>query len=139
VESRGGVTGGATVLDFLAHFEKEGYRSSFLVRAGGNMECTSCGAVLRADEFPLHRLRRVEGASDPADMCIVGATTCRNCGARGTFTACIGASCPPEDADVLRLLDHSTRVSRIPGPGGDLAEDPSLVRDTGWLPGPRRG
>lgn len=138
MESRGGVTGGATINDFLTSFEEKGYTGSFLIHGGGNVECTSCGAEHPANSFPIHRLRRVEGVSDPADMCIVAALECGDCHARGTFTACVGAACPPEEAEVLRLLDHTMRSGREAALD-ESRQDSSLVGDTGWLDGPPNG
>jgi hypothetical protein len=139
MESRGGVTGGATVGDFLADFAVRGYSATFQVRPDGKLECSRCHAWMPADEVPLQSMRRVEGSSDPADMSAVAAMQCPRCGALGTAAFCFGPHCPPEDAEVLRRLQHDERESRVlmseaPGP-----DDSSLVRDTGWLDGPNEG
>jgi len=138
MESRGGVTGGATISDFLAFFAGQGYAGTFLVAQGGRIECANCHTQRAAEEFELSRVRRVEGVSDPDDMCIVAAMTCPECDARGTLTACYGPGLTPNDADVLRHLDHTTRVGRGAALEADR-DDASLVSDTGWLPGPERG
>lgn len=138
MESRGGVTGGATISDFLDFFASKGFKGTFLVVEDGRVECASCHTVRPADQVELNRVRRVEGVSDPSDMCIVAAMTCSECHNRGTLTACYGASITPRDAEVLRKLDHSTRVGRSPEMQSGL-DDTSLVRDSGWLAGPDRG
>jgi hypothetical protein len=138
MESRGGVTGGATISDFLAFFAGQGYTGTFLVAQDGRIECATCHTQRPADEVKLDRVRRVEGVSDPDDMCVVAAMVCPRCEARGTLTACYGAGTTANDAEVLRRLDHSTRVGRAMAIEADR-DDASLVRDTGWLPGPERG
>jgi hypothetical protein len=85
-----------------------------------------------ADEVTVRSMRRVEGVSDPADQNLIGALECPRCGARGTATFCHGATCPPEHGEVLRRLHQERAPQRV-------ERDDSLVLDTGWLPGPKRG
>lgn len=135
MESRGGVTGGATLEDFLSGYAREGYGSSFVKRPEGHLLCSSCQQSVLAHRIGLHSLRRVEGVSDPADMGIVAALQCPECGARGTATFCFGPQCPPEDGLILRAFDNQRPSAHQ---AWDDADD-SLVRDTGWLPGPPNG
>lgn len=135
MDSRGGVTGGATLTDFISAYARDGYRGSFAVRPGGRLFCASCKRTSDAGNVPLKAMRRVEGASDPDDMAAVAALECPACGARGTATFCVGTRCPPEDGLVLRALQDHRESSRQVLLGGD----PSLVRDSGWLPGPPNG
>jgi hypothetical protein len=134
IDSRGGVTGGATIADFIRDFEQQGFTSEFSVRPGGRLRCSSCGRRVRAGDVSVHSLRRVEGVSDPADQSLIGALECPECGSLGTATFCHGAHCPPEDGEVLRQL-HDVRPSTA-ATAGALPHDESLVRDTGWLRGP---
>ncbi|MFA5862360.1 MAG: hypothetical protein WDA16_11770 [Candidatus Thermoplasmatota archaeon] len=138
MESKGGVTGGATITDFLSLFEDRGYKGSFMTKPGGVLQCGTCGAKHPADAYQVHRVRRVEGASDPSDMTIVAALECLGCHTRGTFTASVGAMSPPDDAEVLRTIDHALRPSREAMLDESL-QDESLVADSGWLAGPREG
>jgi hypothetical protein len=134
MESRGGITGGATINDFLRDFEGLGYTTQFVVRDGGRLECGACRHRLPADEVAVRSMRKVEGVSDPSDMGIVSALECPDCGARGTATFCTGAHCPPEDGEVLRRL-HDERHSTMATARANEV-DSSLVNDTGWLRGP---
>ena len=135
IDSRGGVTGGATIGDFLRGFAREGYTSTFDVKEGGRLECRTCGRSIPAERVTVRSMRRVEGVSDPADQSLIGALVCPNCGAHGTATFCHGAHCPPEHGEVLRRLHQERTATRVQGE----SDDESLVRDTGWLPGPERG
>ena len=105
MESRGGETGGLTILEVLRDYEERGYQGQFAAREGGVMKCFSCGARNEPKQVHLDSLRRVEGASDPADMALIGALKCPSCGARGTATFKYGPDAPPEDADAMRLIE----------------------------------
>lgn len=136
VTAREGITGGMTISDALREFEGRGYRERFSVREGGLVECGRCGAEIAPAEVRMESMRRMEGASDPADMVIIGALVCPRCDAHGTATLQYGPMAPPEHAVALRALaDHrpSAELSRqaITGISG--------VRDSGWLPGPDDG
>lgn len=137
MDSRGGITGGATLEDFIHGYAHEGYAGSFTVRREGGLLCGSCQEVVPPERVRLRSLRRVEGVSDPSDMGAVAALECPNCGARGTATFAFGPNSPPEDGFVLRTLDDQRVSARIAR--DSVQDDGALVRDTGWLPGPRNG
>lgn len=133
MESRGGVTGGATLTDFLQGFAREGYQGSFIVQPDGRLLCASCRKAMPPGKVPLHSMRRVEGVSDPDDMSAIAALECPECGQRGTATFCVGARCPAEDGIALKALDNQRFQSRAVT---DAEADHSLVSDTGWLQRP---
>lgn len=134
VISRGGISGGLTIADALREFEARGYVGQFVVRPGGRVECTLCHTRSRPAEVPLEAMRRVEGVSDPADMVFVGALRCPECGSTGTATIKFGPSAGAEDAEVLRELDNRRPAATLTH--RSAGDDRSLVRDSGWLPGP---
>lgn len=136
MKSRGGITGGYSISDAMTLFEERGYHAQFGSAPGGLIRCFACDATHPARQVQLESMRRVEGVSDPADMCMVTALACPSCGARGTATFCFGPGCPPEDADVLRSLQDA-RPSSFKTP--DPNTDGSLVSDSGWLRGPDSG
>lgn len=134
MESRGGVTGGASIDDFLQGYAQAGYADSFHVRPDGTLLCASCQRTVQAERVKLRSMRRVEGVSDPADMGAIAALECPECGARGTATFCVGATCPPEHGRILRALDNQRPSAQEAWSAANA--DQSLVRDTGWLRGP---
>jgi hypothetical protein len=71
------------------------------------VKCVQCGVEHAATEIELHELRRLEGASDPADMVVVGALVCPGCGAKGTIVLHYGPEATEEEDDVLRLLEDA--------------------------------
>src|SRR4051812_38006050 len=88
-----GVARDATTLaEVLDGFESEGFVGQFVARPGAMVECTTCHTSSPVSEIAGdHRLRRLEGASDPADMLAVAALTCPSCGTKGTLVLNYGA------------------------------------------------
>lgn len=91
----------ATILDAL---KREGYEGQFGAHAGATVTCFTCHHVSPAASFRVETLRRLEGASDPADMLVVAPVTCPRCGARGSLVLNYGPQSTAEEADVLLAL-----------------------------------
>jgi hypothetical protein len=96
---------GTTLSAVLKEFEDAGYTGQFIARPDGMVKCVACGTEHAASSVELHELRRLEGASDPDDMVVVGALVCPGCGARGTIVLHYGPEATEEEDDVLRLLE----------------------------------
>ena len=102
-----------TLGNVLSSLEGEGFHGQFVARDGAEVECTNCKTRTPAQEMAgAHRLRRLEGASDPADMLAVAALTCPSCGTKGTLVLNYGPEASPTDDEVLRYLD-------VPAGGGN--------------------
>ena len=96
----------------LNQFDADGYDQQFNSRAGGMIHCFSCDGDFPAQDCRHGAIRRLEGASDPADMLAVIPVRCPNCGAQGTVVANYGPEATVEDAEVLVMLDrHASRES----------------------------
>jgi hypothetical protein len=63
----------------------------------------------------MRSLRRMEGASDPADMMAVVALECGVCGASGTMVLGYGPTASDVDSDVLRALQDGRAEGGLPG------------------------
>jgi hypothetical protein len=105
------VAQGATELaDVLAAAEAQGFSQEFEaadsdVSGGeGALHCPVCDATSEAARFTRAWSRRLEGASDPADMLHVSAIVCPACGARGVFISPFGPAAAASQAAVLRDL-----------------------------------
>jgi len=96
----------STLLDVLRGFAEAGYEGSFQVMPGGKVRCLHCRAEMPAAELDAAALRRLEGASDPADMLAAIALTSPRCGTRGVLVVNYGPEAMIDDADVLRALEH---------------------------------
>lgn len=99
-----------TLQAVLEAFAADGYDQDMFIVQGGNVRCGACRHDTPASQLQLDSLRRLEGASDPADMAAVLAIACLQCGAKGTAVARYG---PEADADhdevLLALDDHRFR------------------------------
>lgn len=133
VISRGGISGGLTISDALREFESRGYVGQFLIQENGSIECRNCGERSLPRNVPLEAMRRIEGASDPADMVFVGALRCPSCNTTGTAIVKYGPHAEAHDAVVLRELDDHRLAAALSREGDS---DGSLVHDSGWLRGP---
>ena len=96
-----------TVVAELERFRADGYDADFLVEPGPALRCRSCDRTTPAADLELDALRRLEGASDPADMTAILALRCPSCGARGTALVHYGPGATEEEDALLLALPDS--------------------------------
>lgn len=100
-----GVPTDATSLQaILAGFEEAGFTAQLAVRPGGLLFCSDCRGEHTPARTSVEALRRMEGASDPADELAVAALRCSGCGSRGTVVIPYGPEAGPDDVTVLQAL-----------------------------------
>ncbi|MGH9085962.1 MAG: hypothetical protein ACRDYW_10950 [Acidimicrobiales bacterium] len=100
-----GVPVDRTLMSVLAALKADGYDGDMFVTAEGKVRCGVCRHDAEPTQIELHAIRRIEGASDPADEAAVLALTCRVCGARGTAVVRYGPEAEPQDIAVLRAVE----------------------------------
>jgi hypothetical protein len=110
----GSPSDGTTLTAVLADYESAGYLGQLLL-AEESVSCTRCGASSRLDEVELHSLRRLEGASDPADMVAVLAVACPACRECATLVVRYGPEASRAEAELLRRSRDLRPASDIPG------------------------
>jgi hypothetical protein len=98
-----------TIVGVLQQFRDEGYGSDFLSEEGPALKCRECDHVIPVDQLELDALRRVEGASDPADMAAILALECPCCGARGTSLVSYGPTASRVEDELLSQLPDTDR------------------------------
>ena len=98
-----------TIVEVLAKLEREGFVGQFVPRDGAEVECLQCHRRWPADKTALRDLRRLEGASDPADMVAVVGLQCPLCGHRGTAVLSYGPEASGVDIEVLAQLEDDRR------------------------------
>jgi hypothetical protein len=104
-----------TLTDVLERYAEAGFKGQFeAVETSGAVRCLECGTVDSAAAYSMHSLRRLEGASDPADMMAVVAITCCNCGADGVLVLSYGPAGNAADADILSTLDDVREGDVLP-------------------------
>lgn len=117
---------GTTLSEVLEEYRRAGFASDFSVESDTRVRCNHCATVFDSGRLPMFSLRRLEGASDPADMMAVVAAECPVCGADGTLVLGFGPMAATEDGLVLRSLTdqrgghhlpRSATPEEVPGPG----------------------
>ncbi|MCU1391912.1 MAG: hypothetical protein JWM34_340 [Ilumatobacteraceae bacterium] len=115
----------STITDVLAAYVGGGFSGEFSAVEGGRLQCHECDREMRAAEVVMSSLRRLEGASDPADMVAIVAVTCPHCATKGTAVLGFGPAASPEDSDVLAALRDHRHDAEAPGNSapGEVAGD----------------
>jgi hypothetical protein len=111
----------------LAAYAEAGFDGELRID-GEDVQCLSCGTLSDPAGFALQSLRRLEGASDPADMAAVLALTCPSCGRGGALVVRFGPEASAAEAQLL----HRVRDERFHGPGMPDSSAP-------WENGPASG
>jgi hypothetical protein len=90
-----------TMTDVIAGFEADGFTGSFQIGDDGSVVCLACGRSTAAGDVPLFAIRRLEGASDPADMAAVMTSRCPHCTTRGVIVVRFGPEASVGEAHLL--------------------------------------
>jgi hypothetical protein len=106
-----------TLRAVLRIFEDAGFDEQLIVieDADGRVQCAQCGSVSGPDRIIIRSLRRLEGASDPADMLAVIAAECPVCRAKGTIVTHFGPGASTAETALL-LRAHDERKQPEVGP-----------------------
>jgi hypothetical protein len=92
-----------TLTAVLAGYAAAGFDGEFTIDGDG-VRCLSCDTVSDPSRLVLESLRRLEGASDPADMAAVLALTCPSCGRRGTLVVRFGPEASAAEAQLMQRV-----------------------------------
>ncbi len=106
-----------TLVDVLQSYEDAGWTTDFELLEDGSVRCGTCQSAIAPGALEIHSLRRLEGASDPADMLAVLAVRCPSCGGRGVVVVNFG---PEMTEGQVRLL-HEAEDRRFDGGGSPAA------------------
>ena len=121
-----GPSDNTTLADVIRSYEDAGFIGQFGITEEGLLQCFTCSTNSRAGDAALHSLRRMEGASDPADMLAVLAVSCPNCATRGTVVVHYGPEAEPGESAVLMALRDQRSDDAVPA-----ARAPSEDRSNG--------
>jgi hypothetical protein len=92
-----------TLTDVLAVLARDGFGADLTVASGGRVRDVARDITIDAGALELHHLRRLEGASDPADMVAVAAVSGPD-GLRGALVLRFGPEATEDEATVLEVL-----------------------------------
>jgi hypothetical protein len=104
LEGEGVARDATTLAEVVDGYVRDGFAEGFRAVPGALVTCLSCRSMLQAATLRPVSMRRLEGASDPADMLAVAALVCPVCEARGTLVLGFGPDATAEDSDVLPAL-----------------------------------
>jgi hypothetical protein len=110
----------ATLTEMMNTLAEDGFVHQFFPIPGGAVECSDCSTQVEASELAIVSMRRLEGASDPADMMSLVAARCPNCDALGTLLLGYGVNASVDDADVQRSLQVPARARDNPMPSAPV-------------------
>ena len=110
-----------TLSAVLADYGDAGYAGQLRVDDDG-VHCSVCSSVSPADRIEVRSLRRLEGASDPADMVAVIATACPVCATMGTMVVMFGPEASEAEATLLRRAQDHRFDDDQPPPSADRGE-----------------
>ena len=109
-----GPSDNTTLSAVLAEYTQAGYEGQLRADDDG-VHCSVCRQVSPAEQIEIRALRRLEGASDPADMAAVIATACPACGTPGTIVVMFGPEATEPEVRLLRRAqDHRFDDDRTP-------------------------
>ncbi len=95
------------MVQVLDQYQAAGFGGDAFVTEDGMIRCGTCGRASAPEAVQVHSIRRMEGASDPADESGVLALVCPQCGARATAVLQFGPEASPAEVEVwLRLVDR---------------------------------
>ena len=97
--------GADDLVEIVSAFQARGFDAQLVPTEDAELVCKACGTKQRAARYKQHGQCRTEGASDPADMALVVALECSQCGARGVIALKYGPDASPEESELLRQLD----------------------------------
>lgn len=97
--------GADTLIGVLAEAGEHGYQTQQIGRAAGRIECAGCDRQTPAADFDIDRVRRLEGASDAADLLLVLWSRCPSCGRRGVLTLGYGPNASDVDTTITQHID----------------------------------
>lgn len=100
------------LLEVIGDLERQGFEGQFRSAPGATIECLTCRRSFGAADAGALGATRLEGESDPADMLLVVAVHCPNCGASGTLILSYGPDATAEDSDVVLTLDRPAGEGR---------------------------
>lgn len=98
-----------TLLEVLKRLADDGWDQNLSVIDDGQVRCPRCRTASDPSTLTLDTMRRLEGASDPADMLAVLAITCPSCEARGVAVVNYGPEAAEGESMLLRAIEQERR------------------------------
>ncbi len=107
-------TDNTSMLEVLRDYEAAGYSGQFSVVDDALVLCHTCRTRSEPGSLEVVSMRRLEGASDPADMMILAVVTCPACATGGVLTLNYGPEASAEQAEVQAALNDRRGTGSLP-------------------------
>jgi hypothetical protein len=104
-----------TLTEVLADYDAAGFTGAFDVTDTALVRCLTCMSESDPAVLDVLSLRRLEGASDPADMLSVLSLVCPSCESRGVLVSNYGPEASPQQAAVVQALRDERGAGELPG------------------------
>lgn len=118
-----------TMREVIDGFVAAGHVGDLYAEPAATVRCGTCQAVSAASLLVAVSIRRLEGASDPADMAVVVAAACPVCGTPGTLVLSFGPMADPESLAVMAALTDRRGDDEALPAGATPSEMPSPPDD----------
>jgi len=103
---------GTSLAEVITDLESSGFDAQFDVDdETGACTCASCGSTSSPSVITIHHARRVEGASDPAEMSNVLGLSCPACGQKGIVACRYGPEASTGEGLLLNAARGAARGS----------------------------
>jgi hypothetical protein len=103
-----------TLTSVVEGYRRAGVTADFFAGDDGTVTCGSCTSTVDASQMSVFSRRRLEGASDPADMMTVVVSRCPACGAEGTMVLGFGPMASAVDGEVSQRLQDRRGDDSLP-------------------------
>ncbi len=104
-----------TLTEVLADYDAAGFAGEFEVTDAALVRCLTCMSESEPAVLDVLSLRRLEGASDPADMLSVISLVCPACESKGVLVSNYGPEASPQQAAVVQALRDERGAGELPG------------------------
>jgi len=94
-----------TLLAVLETFRRDGWDANMTVTDDGDVRCPTCRTESAPGTVTMGAMRRMEGASDPADMLAVVGLVCPNCQEQGVAVVHYGPDTTEGEIIFLRAIE----------------------------------
>ena len=111
--------GSTTPTEVLNELRIAGYGCQLIAQTDGTARCTACETNSPASRIKIDGYRRLEGASDVADMSIIAWAGCPSCAEGGVLMLGYGPNA--SEADEAVIIDLDLKGADHPGSTPDEA------------------
>jgi Zn finger protein HypA/HybF involved in hydrogenase expression len=104
----------STLVEIDKEYSDAGFATDVFVTEEAMLLCSNCNSLLSPDYVDIHSIRRLEGASDPADVSAIIALICPVCGSGGTAVLQYGPEARPAEVEIWQRTNDRRSSGTLP-------------------------